>query len=99
MKNQTIMGILSYLGPLVAVSYFFEKDDQFVKFHVKQGIVLLIIEVLLWLTMTIFWPLTPVIGLLQLGVLILAIIGIMNVAQNQEKELPIVGSFAKHVKI
>jgi uncharacterized membrane protein len=99
MKNKTTMGVLSYLGPLVVIPFILDKNDPFVKFHMKQGIVLLVIEIVLWLLMRIFWSLIPIAGILQLGVFVLAIIGIINVVQNKEKELPLVGSFAKHVKI
>ncbi len=99
MNNQTLMGVLSYLGPLVIIPFLTEKENPFVKFHIKQGLVLLIIEVVLSFAMKIFWPLMPIIGIIQLGVLILIIIGIINVLQNKEKDLPLVGSFAEKIKI
>ena len=98
-QNQMLLGVLSYLGPLVIIPFLVEKEDAFVKFHIKQGVVLLVIEIILWLTMTIFWLLMPVVGLLQLGVFVLMIIGIFNVAQKKEKELPVVGAFAHMVNI
>lgn len=39
------MGILSYLGLLVLIPFFSEKNNKFVVFHAKQGLNLLIIEV------------------------------------------------------
>lgn len=93
------MGVLSYLGPLVIIPFLIEKNDPFVKFHIKQGVVLLMIEIILWLGMNILPLMIPVYGILQLGVFILIIIGIINVVQNKEKELPIVGSFAGKVKV
>ena len=38
----------------------------------------------------------PVIGIINLALLVLAIIGIINAVNKKEKELPLVGSFAKH---
>src|SRR3989338_880958 len=96
-ENQTLMGVLAYLGPLVIIPFLSAKDDSFVKFHIKQGLVLLVIEIALWLAMSIFWPLRPIFGILQLGVLVLIIIGIINVVQKKEKNLPIVGSFVNKV--
>ena len=98
-ENQTLMGVLAYLGPLVIIPFLSAKDDSFVKFHIKQGLVLLVIEIALWLAMSIFWPLRPIFGILQLGVLVLIIIGIINVVQKKEKNLPIVGSFVNKVNI
>lgn len=95
-ENKTLMGVLAYLGPLVIVSYLTAKDNPFVKFHIKQGLVLLVIEVIMWVVGSMFWPLWMLINLINLAVLILSIIGIMNVVQNKEKELPLVGQFSRH---
>lgn len=98
MKNNTAMGVLAYLGPLVILPFLVAKDDPFVNFHLKQGVVLLVIDIILWLGGMFFTPLYPITGLLSLGTFILAIIGIVNVVNGQQKELPIVGSFAGRVK-
>lgn len=94
--NKTIMGILSYLGPLVIVSYLVAKDDPFVKFHIKQGLVLVVIEVVVWVIASMVWTLFMFINLINLAVLILAIIGIVNVVEGKEKELPFVGQFSRY---
>jgi uncharacterized membrane protein len=98
-STNTVMGVLSYIGPLVIVSYLVAKDDPFVKFHIKQGLVLLVIEVATWVVVSFIWFLWFLVPFVNLAMLILAIIGIVNVVQNKEKELPLVGSFAKHFKI
>lgn len=96
-ENKTVMGVLSYLGPLVIISYAVAKDDPFVKFHIKQGLVLLVIEVVLWVLGTMFfWQLWALTQLINLAVLILTIIGIMNVVNGKEKELPVVGQFSHY---
>jgi uncharacterized membrane protein len=95
-ENQTLMGVLAYLGPLVIVSYFMAKEDPFIKFHIKQGIVLLIIEIVIWLLGSMFWSLWMVMELLNFFVFVLVIIGIFNVAERKEKELPLVGSFSHY---
>ncbi len=91
------MGILSYLGILVLIPLFVSRKDAFVKFHAKQGLVLLIIEAIAWILIGSFWgPLWILFRLIKLGVFILSIIGIINVLNKKEKELPIVGSWAKN---
>ena len=99
MPRNGAMGILAYLGPLVIISYLTAKDDPFVKFHVKQGLVLLVIEVAVWLLGMVFWPLWIHLNLINLVVLVLAIIGILNVTKGQEKKLPLVGDFARYFNI
>ena len=95
-SDKTLMGILAYLGPLVVVSYLVAKNDPFVKFHIKQGLVLLVGEIGLWFFGMLIWPLIPLIGLVNLAILVLVVIGIVNVVQGHQKELPLVGSFSKH---
>ncbi|OHA21028.1 MAG: hypothetical protein A2849_01690 [Candidatus Taylorbacteria bacterium RIFCSPHIGHO2_01_FULL_51_15] len=91
------LGILSYLGILLVIPFLVSRNDPFVRFHLKQGMVLLVIEVILWILSGMFYGLISLINLLELGVIILAIIGIVNVLQRKEKELPLVGSFSKQL--
>jgi len=89
------MGILSYLGILVIIPLLVAKGDPFVKFHIKQGLVLLIIEIAMWFVVGVFlWQFWMFLQLINLATLVLAIIGIVNVVQGKEKELPLVGSLA-----
>ena len=97
--NKTAMGILSYLGPLVIISYLTSKDDPFVKFHIKQGLVLLVIDVIIWaLGPMFFWSLWGIVQLIHLALFVLIVIGIINVIHKKQKELPVVGGFSKYFK-
>lgn len=98
-SNRMLMGILAYFGILVIIPFMVAKDDAFVKFHVKQGIVLAAIWVAFWVAGMFVWALYPIIGIANLALLVLSILGIINVVQNKEVELPVVGSLAKHVNI
>jgi uncharacterized membrane protein len=93
--NKTLMSVLAYIGPLFLVS----KEDAFVKFHIKQGLVLLVIEIAIMVIGNMMWFLYPVIGIINIALLILSIIGIINAVQGKEKEVPFVGQFSKHVNI
>ena len=95
-QKNTLMGVLAYLGILVIIPYLMAKEDPFVKFHIKQGLVLLVlglIVTLIGLILPIMLIIAPVILVLRLGLLALVIIGIVNVLQGKEKELPLVGQF------
>lgn len=97
--QNTIMAILAYIGPLVIVSYVMAKDEPFVKFHIKQGLVLFISEVVLWFIMSAVYMLWPIIQIVHLGIIVLSILGIINAVQGKEKELPIVGKWGESFKI
>lgn len=103
-NNSMVMGILAYLGILVIIPLLVAKDDAFVKFHVKQGLVLCVGWVALWFIGSMsyglmFGMLAPIISLINLAIIVLSIIGIINVVKKAEKELPLVGSLAKHLPI
>lgn len=98
-NQNTVMAILAYIGPLVLVPYFTAKADPVVKFHVGQGLVLFAIEVILWILGMILWPLWMLLWLVNIAVWILAIIGVINAAQGQQKKLPVVGDFSKYFRI
>lgn len=98
-SQNTLMAILAYIGPLVIVSYLTSKDDPFVKFHIKQGLVLFAIEVIIWLLGMMFYPLWMLLNLVNLATLILSIVGIINVTQGKEKKLPLIGDYDRYIKI
>lgn len=91
------MAVLAYIlffVPLLTDA----KNDPFVKFHVKQGLVLL----LTGFAVSIIGSFLPIIGwliILPLGsimVLVLWIVGVVRALGGEERELPLVGSFAKY---
>ncbi len=94
--NTTLMGVLAYIGPLVIIPYLTAKDNPFVKFHIKQGLVLLVAEAILWVLGSMVYMLWMVLQFVNLGLFILAILGIVNVIQKKEAEVPLLGQFAKH---
>lgn len=95
-KNIT-MAIIAYIAffiPLLTDA----KNDPFVKFHVKQGLVLFIGWVVLGVIGSFAWGLGPIISLLDLGLSILMLIGILSAAKGEEKPLPLIGQYAEQFK-
>ena len=99
LSETTIMAALSYFGPLVLIPFLVKKDNTFVLFHIKQGIVLLVPYIVLWVLGGFVYLLAPLIMVAQLGLLVFSIIGIINAVQKKEKELPYIGQYAASVKI
>lgn len=94
-----IMAALSYMGPLVVIPLLTSRDNPFVLFHLKQGLVLFVLLIVLSLLHDIFDIFEPLVKLVELGAIILCIIGIVNSLQNKTKEVPIVGKFAENIKL
>ncbi len=100
--GMAVVAYLIFFVPLLTES----KKDPFVLYHVKQGIVLTVAGVLVWIlsnilmwSMPIFFPFAPLLGLVNLGLFVLLIIGIAHALQGEEKPLPLIGSFAASIKL
>lgn len=99
-ENSKVVAVLSYI--LIGIIWYFVDEkmqkNTFVKFHVKQGLVLLITSVVIWAVGSAI----PVLGwfiILPIGhllVLVLAIIGMITAAQGKTQKLWLIGQFAKH---
>lgn len=90
-KN-TGMAVVAYLlffVPLLTDA----KDDPFVKFHVKQGFVVFLASVLVSV-LSFIPPVMLFSWILHIGILILAILGIINALNHKEEPLPLIGQFA-----
>ncbi|OIP77367.1 MAG: hypothetical protein AUK16_02085 [Parcubacteria group bacterium CG2_30_44_11] len=99
--NNLIMGIFCYLGVLVIIPYLMAKDNPFVKFHLRQGIVLAGLWIILYVAreMIIPWRFVEIVRFAELALIILSVIGIIFVIQKKETALPIIGGLANKVKI
>ncbi len=96
--NDTLMGILAYIGILVIIPIVAGGDSKFVKYHANQGLVLLLTVIALYVVLFIL-GLIPFVGLFTFLLWILvfpvhvvfAIIGIINVTNKAMKPLPVIG--------
>lgn len=90
-KNKA-MGILAYI--LFFIPLLAAKESKFAMYHANQGLVLFLTA----LAVNIVGRIIPFIGwtlIIPLGglcVFVLAIIGIINAANGQQKPLPLIGN-------
>lgn len=104
--NNKIMAVLAYLSWLVLVPIFAAKDSKFARFHVNQGLNLAVVELALWILSAILGVI-PVINVIfgivswiaNIILFVFSIMGIVNAAKGEEKELPIVGKYRAFDKI
>ena len=95
-SNEIWMGILSYLGILALIPYFVKDQTPFVRAHAVRGINLLLLEVIVWVAVGVF-SFIPVLNdilstLAGLASFVLSLIGIINVANKEDKDLPFIGT-------
>jgi uncharacterized membrane protein len=94
------MAVLAYFGLLLLIPLFAAKEDEFVRFHVNQGIALFIVEIAIDIvTQTVgksggavgllFSILAGIVGFVMF---IFAIMGIIHAAKGEYKQLPLIGN-------
>ncbi|MBT4722675.1 DUF4870 domain-containing protein [Candidatus Falkowbacteria bacterium] len=90
---------IGYLGILCFVPLLLKKDSPYAQFHGKQGLVLFIAEVVLF-----FINIIPVLGQLvwlfaSIVFLIISVIGLLKAWNGESWELPILGEYARKIKL
>lgn len=98
------LAIISYIGPLCLIPFLTKEKDEFVKFHAKQGLVLLAFEVIIWVVIKLlppilFWYIWQLMNIVYLVAIVFSIIGIVNVVHKEKKQLPLIGSLANNIKL
>lgn len=90
------LAILSYLSLLFLIPMLVNKDSEFTKFHVNQGLILFLLSLVVGAARFVlhFVPFFGdlISGLLSLLLLVLMILGIVNAAQGKAKRLPVIGN-------
>ena len=98
-KNNKGMSVLAYIGFLFLVPLLACPNSKFARYHTNQGLVLFLLEFALGVITGII-GIIPIAGLIIGGLLsavggiftlVLMIMGIINAAQGQAKELPLIG--------
>lgn len=86
---------LSYVGPLFLLPALLVKDNAFVKFHVRQGLLLFVVEFL-----ASFLAYVPLVGwIISVLLLALALFGFVRALQGAKWEMPLLGAWAKELQI
>ena len=85
---------MSYLGILCFVPMLMSRDEEYVYFHAKQGLV-----IWMWSVLAMFGLYLPGIGkwlfsMSALGVVVFSAVGILSVVLNRAWKLPLVHSVA-----
>ena len=108
-SNRTIMIVLSYLGILALIPLLVEKNDKEVQWHAKHGLVLLVVEVALFIVLSIVGAILghiPVLGclsaivgvvlwfVLMIGILVVHITCIVKGVNGQRFTLPYISQYA-----
>ncbi|MDR1454993.1 MAG: DUF4870 domain-containing protein [Tannerella sp.] len=92
-----VFAILAYFGILFLIPLFAAKESPFARFHTNQGLNLFLTQIAVWIIVLILSLISSILGMigsiLYLGMFILFILGVINAAKGEMKELPLIGKF------
>ena len=104
-SDRTLMIVLSYLGLLALIPYLTKKEDPDIHWHAKNGVGLLILDVVVWVVfMIITWVLPSNllgcgVGMIQcivwIGILVLHVYCIIQAVGGKRPRIPVVTDFAE----
>ena len=90
-KDSFLLGALCYFWVLSLVFLFLKKEDDFVRFHAKQGVVLFAGSFFTWV---------PIVGwILGVGLFLAAVAGFIKALQGEKYHLPLVFELAEKINI
>lgn len=97
LEKNRLIAALSYLGILVLIPLLFVgKDDPFVKFHARQGLVILLAYIIT--AIAVSW--IPVLGnLVWLIIAIANIVALVQALMGKWWKIPVIGDLAAKFKI
>ena len=98
-SDENLTAALSYISIIAVVILLTKKDSDFVQFHARQGLVLFIGEVVLWLVSMFAWSLFYVVSLVSLIFLVASIVGFIKALGGERYRLPVVADLADQVKL
>ncbi len=92
-KTIAIIGYITVIGLLIAFLMNNDKKNEFAKFHIGQAVRVAILGIAnMVLSQILPFSLGIITTVVGLGVLALAIMGIINAVNLSEKPLPVIGT-------
>ena len=89
-KTIAIISYITWIGTVIAFLMNNDKRNYFASFHIRQSIGLGVISLLNTIVIIKYSDL-GILGLVNLGIFILRIIGLIGAIQGEEKRIPLLG--------
>lgn len=92
--SSRMLAVMSYLGVLSLVPLVMNREDPYVQFHARQGVVLW-----MWEVLAIYTLLVPAVGSFffrfsSVACLILSVMGVLSVLLGRAWKFPIIGEWS-----
>jgi fumarate reductase subunit D len=98
-KENAVYAALSYVSVVSLVMLIMKKDSPFVQEHAKQGVILFLVEIAVWLIAAIipFFGWFIIGPLANLLLLIVSVIGLAHAYQGEFWEIPVIGRYRSKI--
>lgn len=90
--DERVFAALSYVWFLSIILWLLKRDSTFVRFHARQGIILLIVSIVGWFIPVIGWVTNVV-------VFVLVVFGFVNALAGRLWRMPVVADWAEKLKL
>lgn len=94
-EQAKLLACLSYFGLLLVVPLLIARDNEDVKFHLRQGIVWLAV----WVLVSFLYVIPPLGGSLAIAALVVSVYAAIQAYEGKRWEIPYIGKYAKLIKI
>lgn len=111
-NEDKVFAALSYVAILFLVPLILRRDSKFVYFHARQGMALFIVWILIWIIISVLGSLITAVAvhagwafanflntLVNWAFVIISVIGIYHAWTGEEWEMPVLGKYAKKLKV
>lgn len=91
-KGMAIVAWFIFFVPLLTDA----KDSKFVRFHVNQSLIFVIVSLIAWTVVSLTAPILIgflLMPLVSIALIVLWIIGLMSAINGEMKRLPLIGNF------
>ena len=94
-RKSRLIALLSYLSILFIFPLNFYREDEYIRYHARQGVVLFILGIALSFTLWV-----PIMAwVCWLAYLVIWVTGIINVLSGKREPLPVIGLIGERMPI
>jgi len=97
-QTEKFMSAIGYLGVLCILPLMLHRNSPFAQHHGKQGFVLLLAWLVLWVSNVVPFLGQIVWAIGSIVFLVLIILGMINAFAGKLWEMPMLGAYAKRIK-
>lgn len=98
--DEKVMAAISYIWVISIIMLLTKKDNEFIQFHAKQGLVLFIISTAVWIiSIPFMFVLIFVNWIVYLALFIAVVVGFIKAYNGERYRIPVVADIADKINL